>query len=269
MKQLKFIVLILCVGLSSSVMAQEDLETLAKTSQTFRADADVAINKDEFVSGEALYRKSISLEPQNTASKYNLGNAYYKKEKNKEAMRRFVQAAEVADTKSEKHKAFHNLGNTLMNAKMYKEAVEAYKNALRNNPTDDETRYNLALAKEMLEKEQQNNGGGDNNDDKDEKEKDKEDKEGEEGEEKDEQNQEQNKDQEQKPEQGDEEEKQGDPKKPDQPQEQEQQKPQPGQLSKQQIESLLEAMNNEEQKVQQKMNVKDKKGAKVKSNKDW
>ena len=69
--------------------------------------------------------------------------------------------------------------------------------------------------------------------------------------------------------QGDEEEKQGDPKKPDQPQEQEQQKPQPGQLSKQQIESLLEAMNNEEQKVQQKMNVKDKKGAKVKSNKDW
>ena len=152
------IVLVITGLLSAAVsFAQQDPKEIVKESQTFRADANVAIGKEAFVEGEALYRKSISLEPANPVSKYNLGNAYYDNNKNKEAMRRFVQAAEVATTKAEKHKAFHNLGNTLMNDKMYKEAVEAYKNALRSNPTDDETRYNLALAKEMLEKEQQNN----------------------------------------------------------------------------------------------------------------
>lgn len=269
MNRIKTVILTFSFLVTGLSWAQLKPEEVLKESQTYRADASIAIDKDAFVEGEALYRKSIAMQPANPAGKYNLGNAYYKKDKNKEAMRRFVQAAEVATTKPEKHKAFHNLGNTLMNDKMYKEAVEAYKNALRNDPTDDETRYNYALAKEMLEKEQQNNGGGDNNDDKDEKEKDKEDKEGEEGEQKDDENKENKEDQQQDPkDKGDDQEKNGDPKKPED-QKQEQQKPQPGQLSEQQIQSLLEAMNNEEQKVQQKMNLKKQKGAKVKSNKDW
>ncbi|NQX77492.1 tetratricopeptide repeat protein [Gilvibacter sp.] len=272
---LKIILFLLFASASSLSFAQEDPEAFAKNSQTYRADADVAINKDEFIDGEALYRKTISMEPQVAASKYNLGNAYYKKDKNDEAMRRFVQAAEVATSKSEKHKAFHNLGNTLMNSQQYKEAVEAYKNALRNNPTDDETRYNLALAKEMLEKEQQNGGGGegdDDNEDKDDEDKD----EGDQGDPKDdgeqeeqEDQQDQNDQQQQQDQPGDEQEKNADPNKPDKPQEQQQPQQQPGQLSKEQIESLLEAMNNEEQKVQEKMNVKKKKGPKVKSAKDW
>ena len=54
---------------------------------------------------------------------------------------------ETATSKAEKHKAFHNIGNILMQKEKCKEAVEAYKNALRNNPTDEETRYNLAVAK--------------------------------------------------------------------------------------------------------------------------
>lgn len=267
MKRLKIILFVIGLLGIGQAFAQDDPEVIAKDSQGYRADADVAIGKESFAEGEALYRKSIALEPQSTVGKYNLGNAYYQEDKNKEAMRRFVQAAEVATTKDEKHRAFHNLGNTLMNSKMYKEAVEAYKNALRNNPADDETRYNYALAKEMLEKEQQNNGGGDNDDNEDEKEKDKEDQEGEEGEQEDEQNQEQNQDQQDQQDQGDDQEKNGKPE--DNQQQQQQPKPQPGQLSKEQIQSLLEAMNNEEQKVQEKMNVKNKKGAKVKSNKDW
>lgn len=76
-----------------------------------------------------------------------MANMYYGKEKPAQAASRLKQAAEVAESKEEKHKIFHNLGNSFMEQKKYKEAVEAYKNSLRNNPTDEETRYNLALAK--------------------------------------------------------------------------------------------------------------------------
>ena len=254
--------------------AQEiDQEDLLAESQELRADASVAISKDEFYQGEAKYRKSIALQPENATGKYNLGNAYYDQNKNQEAMKRFLEAAQIATTKEEKHRAFHNLGNTFMNAKLYPEAVEAYKNALRNNPQDDETRYNLALAKEMLEKEEQNNGGGDNDEDQEEKDKENEDKEdpnkdpnkNDQGDQEQEENQDGEKDEEQ---EGDQQEQQGDPDKPEE-QEVEQQQPKQGQLSPQQIESLLEAMNNEEKKVQEKMNAQKQKGAKKKSSKDW
>ncbi len=267
-----FLVLVGIVFSSSTSWSQDDQEeALLAESQELRADASVAISKDEFYQGEAKYRKAIALQPKDATVKYNLGNAYYNKNKNEEAMKRFLQAGEIATTKQEKHVAFHNLGNTLMNAKMYAEAVEAYKNALRNNPTDDETRYNLALAKEMLEKEEQNNGGGEN--DKDQDQEDKKDKEeenkdqnqGDDGDQKEEENKDGEKDQE---EQGDQQNNQGDPDKPEE-QKQEQQKPKEGQLSPQQIESILEAMNNEEKKVQQKMNARKAKGAKKKSSKDW
>jgi tetratricopeptide (TPR) repeat protein len=210
-----------------------------------------------------------------------LGTAYYGKEKNAEAMLRFKQAAQTADTKAEKHKAFHNLGNTYMNEKKYTEAVEAYKNALRNNPNDDETRYNLALAKDMLEKnppppqddKQDDKDQKDKKDDKDKKdEKDKQDQdkqnEGDKGDQK--ENQDKG-DENQEKKEGDKDKDQGQPDQPkdekgDKPQ---QQQPVPGQLSPQQVKSLLEAMNNEEKKTQDKINAEKQKGAKVKTDKDW
>ena len=71
----------------------------------------------------------------------------YRQNQPSEAKYKFATAVEVAKTKEEKHKAFHNLGNTFMLEKNYQGAVDAYKNALRNNPLDDETRYNYALTK--------------------------------------------------------------------------------------------------------------------------
>lgn len=268
-----YMILGLLAFLTASTGWSQELEPedLLAQSQELRADASVAISKNEFYEGEAKYRKAIALQPEDVTGKYNLGNAYYNKNKNLEAMKRFVEASQTAKTKQEKHRAFHNLGNTLMNAKMYNEAVEAYKNALRANPTDDETRYNLALAKEMLEKEQQNNGGGDNDeqedkqDKKDKEEENKEQNQGDEGDQKEEENKEGEKDEE---EEGKDQENQGDPNKPEE-EKKEQQKPKQGQLSPQQIESILQAMNNEEKKVQQKMNAQKEKGAKKKSSKDW
>lgn len=266
---------------NTQVQAQKEQKKELKEAEVLLSSAENQLKNDQFPLGEADYRKAIALNPKDETGKYNLGNAYYGKELNATAMERYKQAAAIAIDKPNKHKAFHNLGNTFMNEKKYKEAVEAYKNALRNNPTDDETRYNLALAKKMLE-EQQKDGGGDgddkekndkenkeNQENKDqEKEKEKEDKkEGDEGDEGDKKEEEKDKgDQKDEEKEGDKEKENG---QPEDKKEEQQQQPVPGKLSPQQIKSLLEAMNNEEKKIQEKINAKKQKGAKVKSNKDW
>ncbi|WP_432412153.1 tetratricopeptide repeat protein [Rasiella sp. SM2506] len=291
---LKLLAYIMVVCFSAEISAQakdqvkekdkqkEERQLLRETKELV-SDASLALADDNFVEGEAEYRKAIAINPKSETAKYNLGNAYYNKEKNDEAMSRFQQAAAVATSKSDKHGAYHNLGNTYMNSKKYQDAVDAYKNALRNNPNDDETRYNLALAKDMLEKNPPKGGDGDNKDqdknqDKDDKNEDKQDKkdeeekdkEGNEGDEKEDKDKGDDKDDEKK---GENEEDKGKPDKPNEGEkdksDQKQQQPQPGQMSPQQIKNLLEAMNNEEQKVQEKINAKKQKGAKVISEKDW
>ena len=154
-KTLRKCVLILCVLLlpiNSFAQYTKEQKKELKMARNFLGEAQQSLQENKFPAAEADYRQAISLNPKSETAKYNLGTAYYEKELNSEAMLRFKQAAKTANSKAEKHKAFHNLGNTFMNEKKYTEAVEAYKNALRNNPNDDETRYNLALAKDMLEK---------------------------------------------------------------------------------------------------------------------
>ncbi|PKA83043.1 Tfp pilus assembly protein PilF [Ulvibacter sp. MAR_2010_11] len=278
----KRIALLVILLASVGAVAQNDKEQkkLLKESMEYLSDASENLQENNFPIAEADYRKAIDRNPVDETGKYNLGNAYYNKALNAEAMRRFQQAASVATTKPEKHKAFHNLGNTYMNSKQYQEAVEAYKNALRNNPADDETRYNLALAKKMLEEQQKNGGGDDDNkeenkdnkdqedkENKDDKGKDKESDEGKDKENEDKGDQkDENKEGDNKEDKGKPEEKKDGESEKEKPQ---QQQPVPGQLSPQQIQNLLEAMNNEEKKVQDKVNATKQKGAKVKSNKDW
>lgn len=273
-KKLKLLsVFILTFSSLVSVIAQEKEDRDIIESKKLLSDAGLEMKNGNFPLAEADYRKAISLNPKDEIGKYNLGTAYYNKEMNANAMQRFLQAASVASNKTEKHKAFHNLGNTFMNDKKYKEAVETYKNALRNNPTDDETRYNLALAKKMLEEEQKKGGDDEDNKDKDNKEnqnnKDKKDnkdnKEGDDGDEKEDKDKGNEKDDKK---EGDEKEDKGNPERPKE-KKKDQKQPVHGKLSTQQIKNLLEAMNNEEKKVQDKINAKKQKGAKVKSEKDW
>ncbi|HEX9825364.1 MAG TPA: tetratricopeptide repeat protein [Flavobacteriaceae bacterium] len=231
-----------------------------KKANDFVHEANQLINEDNFVSAEMEYRKAISEQPENVAGTYNLGNSYYKKGNFEEALYRQQQAAKNAVSKVEKHKAFHNIGNILMQSKQCKEAVEAYKNALRNDPADDETRYNLALAKECAEQQQDENKDDQN---KDEDKKDQDQKE-------DQQDQKDNKDQaDENKDQGDQNKDEKGKPKEDQAKKDNQQQPRPQQLSPQQIKNLLEAMNNQEQKVQEKMNAEKQKGIPVKTAKDW
>lgn len=278
---LKNTIAIVVLFFSVFATAQEDKQKLKdqRQAQESLSEAGAELQNENFPIAEAEYREAIALTPQDDTGKYNLGTAYYGKEKNAEAMHRFKQAAEVAEAKPEKHKSWHNLGNTFMNEKKYKEAVEAYKNALRNNPNDDETRYNYALAKKMLENENNQGGGDDGDKEQNKQDQNKDDQESEDN--KDNQNEGDKGDKEEDKKEQDEGEKEEDKKEGDQQQdkgkpdekegegEKKPQQPQPGKLSPQQVKSLLEAMNNQEKKVQEKINAQKTKGAKVKSNKDW
>jgi len=258
--------------------AQQDeakLEEKAMTASndlTYRANNELVEN--DFVSAEANYRRAISKSDSNAVAPYNLGNSYYNRDSFGEAFGRYKEAGERTRNKPGKHKAFHNMGNVFMKNKEYGKAVEAYKEALRNNPKDEETRYNLALAKEMMKKEQQQNQNQnkdeENKDDnKDQNEKNQ-DQQSQGGDEDDQQEQ----DQEEQPKGGEDEQEEnkqeeGEDQKDQQQQQEQEQKPRPNQLSKQQIENLLEAMQNEEKKVQEKMDAKKIKGPRVKNEKDW
>lgn len=237
-------------------------DELQRASDAYVYQGNAVLDED-FIEAEKYYRKAISKKATNTKSAYNLGSAYYASGLYDEALLKLIEATENG-TKKEKHAAFHNIGNTLMQEKKCKEAVEAYKNALRNNPADEESRYNLALAIECAK--EQGGGGKDKEKEQDEKEQDQK-----EDSEKQQDQNEQNKekgdqdpkeDPSQKDDQGKPEDKEGEQKNPSP-------KNQQGKLSPQQIKNLLEAMNNEEKKTQEKMNATKTKGVKIKTEKDW
>ena len=219
----------------------------------------------KYADAEADFRISQSKNPKKAIASYNLGNSIYKQNQPAESKYQFTKAIKTATTRPEKHQAYHNLGNALMTEKDYSNAVEAYKNALRNNPTDEETRYNFALAKEYLKnnppKDDKNKDKDkkddkkDKKDKKDDKKKDEDkDKKDDKGKDKDDKNKDGKND---KNKQDDKNQNQGKP------------KPQPGGISKQRLESMLDAVNNEEKKVQDKVNQQKVKVNPKKAEKDW
>lgn len=275
-----YILILSTLNVFSQDKEKKQLEAVEQAQELVYEANELALS-DEYINAEMEYRKAISKQPNFTIGNYNLANTYYEKGNFGEALYRLQEAAKSASTKEEKHKAYHNIGNVLMQNKQCKEAVEAFKNALRNNPIDEETRYNFALAKECAQEQQDQQDQEDENKDQNEKNdenKDQEDKK-EDPKENEDENKEDQKDQgdKDKKEGEDEKDDKGDPKDEkekdgnEENKDKEQQKPQPkpGQLSPQQIKNLLEAMNNQEEKVQEKINAEKTKGAKVKTEKDW
>ena len=262
-------------GFSQDLNKEQKEADKKATNMVFKANELVV--EDNYVEAEMEYRKAISEAPTKAVGAYNLAHTYYKKGSFDEALFRSQEAAKNATTKDEKHRAFHNIGNILMQNKQCKEAVEAFKNALRSNPNDEETRYNFALAKECAEQQKQDGGGED--DKKDENKDEEQNKEDEQKKEDENKDNKDKKDDQDKKDEGDKDKKDGDkdkddegkPKddKKDNKDKNQKQKPQPGQMSPQQIKNILEAMQNQEQKVQEKMNAEKQKGAKVKTEKDW
>ena len=224
-----------------------------------------SLTESDFEKAEKNYRIAINDSLSDLKATFNLSNEYYTEGYFEDAISRQLEAIKLAKNKIEKHKAFHNLGNSFMKKEMCSEAVSAYKSALRNNPNDDETRYNLALAKQC-EDEQSKNDDDQKDDQQDQENKEKDNKD-----DPNQQKDDQGKDDpnQQKDDQGKDDPDQQNDKNKNSSEDSKPNENKKSQLSKQQINNLLKAMENAEKKVQAKINESKQKGIKVVSEKDW
>lgn len=108
-----------------------------------------------YTKSEVDYRKVVELAPRFAQGYFNLGNALLWQQKPKEAMQEYEKAVKVETNKSRLATIYHNMGVILQSQKQYGPAIECYKNALRNRPEDDGTRYNLVLCQYLLKKNPQ------------------------------------------------------------------------------------------------------------------
>ena len=126
-----------------------------KTVRDYLRSGNKLYQDSLFVKAEVDYRKALEQDPNSTDAMYNLGNSLLMQQKAKEAMEQFEAASRIEKDKSKLAQIYHNMGVILQSSKQYPQCIEAYKQALRNNPKDDETRYNLALAQKLLKDQQQ------------------------------------------------------------------------------------------------------------------
>lgn len=209
-----------------------------KTARDYLRSGNKLYKDSLFVKAEVDYRKALEQDPKSTDALYNLGNALLMQQKAKEAMEQFEAASRLETDKGKLAQIFHNMGVILQSSKQYPQCIEAYKQSLRNNPHDDETRYNLALAQQLLKDQQQDQQNQDQNQQKQDQKQD---------------DQQQNQDQQDQNQQQ---------------QQQQQQQQNQDQMSKENAEQLLNAVVQDEKNVQDKV----KKAIQVrgkKLEKDW
>jgi Ca-activated chloride channel family protein len=222
--------------------------SFAQNKKSFLRDGNELYADSSYNEAEMQYRKSLEKDQDYFNASFNLADAVYKQERYEESSALFDALKDNAPTETDLAKVYHNLGNSLVKEQKLEEAIEAYKNALRINPKDKDTRHNLAVThkqKQQQEKEQENK------DEKNEQEKDKE------GENKEEEKQ--NKEQEQSQENKEQQEE----KKESKPQEKKEE------MSKETAEKMLEAIQQKEKELQEELQKKKAKGKRVKVLKDW
>ena len=148
MKKCYILSLLLCVG-AGQALAQD------KTDRDYLRSGNKLYNDSLFIKAEVDYRKALELNPKSTDAMFNLGNALLMQQKAKEAMEQYESVSKIEKDKEKLAQIYHNMGVILQSSKQLPQCIEAYKEALRNNPKDNETRYNLALAQKLLKDQQQ------------------------------------------------------------------------------------------------------------------
>ena len=153
MKYYQYMVLLIACMLTGITYAQTDRQFIRNGNKRFHSQ--------NFVKAEVEYRKAVSKNPKNFQALYNLGTALLMQQKDSAATDILQRAGKQETSKIRKAQSYHNIGYICQHHQMYAEAIQAYKEALRNNPADSETRYNLALCKKLLknkpqDKKQQN-----------------------------------------------------------------------------------------------------------------
>jgi tetratricopeptide (TPR) repeat protein len=201
-------------------------------------EGNKSYKEKKFADAQKNYINALGKQPNSYRGIFNLGDSYYKQGKYKEATEQFEMLEGRKTSNDTLSKVYHNLGNSYLKQKEFEKSINAYKNALKKNDEDEETRYNLAYAQKMLKQQQQQQKQDQDKKDKDKKDQDK-----------------KNKDKKDE--------------KKDQKKDQQQQEQQNQNISKEDAQRLLEAMNNDEKKLRDKMNEKKVKVARGEIEKDW
>lgn len=155
--------ILMLLAVASASFAQNDRDYIRRGNRLYRAK--------KFNKAEVEYRKAVAANSENPQAVYNLGCAMMMIQKDSVAVTYFERASQIEQNKLRRAKSNHNIGVILQNHKMYDKAIEAYKNALRDNPNDNETRYNLALCKKLLKKQPKDKDRKKDNKNKDKKQK--------------------------------------------------------------------------------------------------
>jgi tetratricopeptide (TPR) repeat protein len=234
MFRLKIILVLFSFCAIQQIAAQKAERSDIRTGNKF-------YKKDKFTESEIEYRKSIEVNPRSLEGIYNLGNSLYKQEKFPEAAEQYQLLAgqgerllhENPKNAQKMAQIFHNMGNVGMKTKEYQKSVDAYKQSLRLNPNDDETRYNLALAQKLLNDQQQQQQDQNKDDNKDQDKQD-------EQQNKDNKDDQQNKDQQQQQQE-------------DKKQKTQEEKQQQEQMSKDNAQQMLDAFLQDEKDTQEKV----------------
>jgi Ca-activated chloride channel family protein len=210
--------------------------------------------KGQFDEAEVRYRKAEAEKGDPFISRFNLGTSLFKQNRFEEAASAFQQLPSITEDKKQKAAAYHNLGNSLMKLEKYKESVDAYKQALRHNPKDEETKYNLSYARRMIQEQeqQQDQDKDDKQDDNKEENEDKQDQQQDKGDKDDKKDDKQQQPQDQK----------------DDKQDQQQKQPKENEISREDAERMLDAINQDERDIRERMDQQ-KRGPKRKVERDW
>ena len=126
-----------------------------KTDRDYLRSGNKLYNDSLFIKAEVDYRKALEINPKSTDAMFNLANALLMQQKAQEAMEQYESVSKIEKDKEKLAQIYHNMGVILQSSKQLPQCIEAYKESLRNNPKDDETRYNLALAQKQLKDQQQ------------------------------------------------------------------------------------------------------------------
>lgn len=232
------------------------INSSAQNENKFIRQGNRAFEEGDFKKAEIDYRKALDKNQKSVKGEYNLGGAIYQQENYEEAQRLYEQLASTNLKPEQKAMTYHNLGNSFLQMQKPEPAIEAYKNALRNNPNDLDTKYNLEFAKKMLKQQQQQQQNKDQNKDQENKDQNKDQKN------QDQQNQDQKKDQQNQDQQQNQQQSQ---------ENQDKQQPQQmKQISKEDAERMLQALQDNEKKTLEKLKLEKLKNAKkVRTEKDW
>lgn len=251
------------IGVIGSIFAQQERKFIREGNDLFE--------KQDFEKAEVEYRKAADKKANSFEAAFNMADALYKQQKYEEALQQFSALTKQEKNPERLGEIFHNIGNTLLSMQKTGESIEAYKESLRHRPTSEATKYNLEFARQQQQQEQNQNKDNQDKDNQNQEQN----QQGQNQDNKDQNKDEQNKDQQDQNQQNKDQQDKKDQQKNDQnkqDQQQNDQRPQEGKISKEDAKRLLEALQNDEKNVQekvQKQKAQEEKARKMKIEKDW